>query len=93
MSELREAIARELFYADWDREHIIYLVASGNWEECETHIKEIYYKEADTIIYLTVKEIKGMENPYDKKPFYWLEQAQVDAVETFRQAIIKRLEA
>ena len=47
---LQEQIARELFWIDWDREHTTYLVASGDWEECEEHIKTVYLKEADTIL-------------------------------------------
>ncbi len=51
----KEQIARELFYEDWDREHIIGLVDSGVWEDCPKHIKSTYYKEADSILSLTTQ--------------------------------------
>ena len=58
---MREKIAVELFYEDWDREHTVHLVDSGNWDECPDHIKEVYYKEADVILSLITKEIEEME--------------------------------
>lgn len=45
-----EAVAEQLFYIDWDREHILYLVDNGSWGECPSHIKDKYRGEAKIIL-------------------------------------------
>lgn len=48
-SVLTEDIARQLFFVDWDREHITNLVDSSDWSVCPEHLKDRYREEATEI--------------------------------------------
>ncbi len=58
MEDLREQIAEELFFQDWDEENGFAMAnaTNGNWEDQKDEwFRDHYYKRSDSLISLLAK--------------------------------------